>query len=299
MKRGTFWSVVACVSLLVLSGATVGVVSYSAAGKLIHPARWNPATTPADVGLPYERVSFSTDDGIDLVAWWMPADAARGIVIVLHGYGDSKNQSLAVAPFLHDAGYSVLAPDMRAHGESGGDHTTVGLDEVADVQAALRYVQERQPEAPEKLAFLGFSMGAATALNAAPTYKIVDAVIADSAFATLTNIASNSITHFTDLPKYPFGPLSVRIASVMVKQDIADNAPIASAARGSAPILVIQGLDDTIAFPHDDGEAIASVAPGGSELWLVPGATHVQAHAIAPAEYEARVLAFLEKHLSG
>jgi pimeloyl-ACP methyl ester carboxylesterase len=141
-------------------------------------------------------------------------------------------------------------------------------------------------------------MGAATALNAAARSPDVDAVVADSAFATLTNIASNSITHFTDLPPYPFGPLSVTMAGWMVGKDVAENAPVRAVATASAPVLVIQGADDVIAFPDTDGRAIAQAAPLGSEMWLVPGAAHVQAHHVATREYEARVLAFLEERLS-
>lgn len=284
--------------MLALAGAAVAYVSWRSADQLVHPARQAPGWTPLDLGLPYENVSFASDEGaIVLAGWWMPTDAPRGVVIFLHGYGDSKNQSLGVAPFLHDAGYSVLALDFRAHGASGGTHTTVGLEEVHDVLGAIRYARSREPAA-EDLALIGYSMGGAAALNAAAVSDDVDAVIADSAFATLENIASNSITHFTDLPRYPFGPLSVAFAGWMVHTDVGENAPVRAIADANAPVLVIQGLADDIAIPAEDGEALAAAAPPGSQLWLVPGAAHVQAREVAPGEYEARVLSFLDATLS-
>lgn len=286
-------------ALVVLAGAGVAFVSWRSADELVHPEREVSSWTPENVGLAYERVAFDSADGIPLAGWWMPAgEASNGTVVVLHGYGMSKNQSLALAPFLHEAGYHVLAFDFRAHGESGGAHTTVGLDEVADVQGAVRWLQDRLDADAERLALLGFSMGAATAINVASKIPSLDAVVADSSFASLENIASNSITHFTGLPKYPFGPLAVFFAGMMVDRDVSTNVPAHAIREVEAPVLVIQGEADTIAYPVEDGEAIFASASVGSAFWLVPGATHVDAHSTAQEDYESRVVAFLETHLA-
>src|SRR5205823_689619 len=110
---------VSLVVLLVGTGFTVGVVSYEAADRLVHPPRDLETRTPASVGLSFERTTLLTEDRLRLAAWWMPAVAPDApTVVFLHGYGASKAQSLAVAPFLHQAGYQVLAFDFRAHGES-------------------------------------------------------------------------------------------------------------------------------------------------------------------------------------
>ena len=46
--------------------------------------------------------------------------AARGTVLVTHGSGGSRDHATPYAAFLLDAGFDVLAPDARGHGESGG-----------------------------------------------------------------------------------------------------------------------------------------------------------------------------------
>ena len=285
---------VVLLALLLVASAGVVAVSWQSADQLVHPAREAQTIDPATRGLAYEDATLRTSDGLALAAWWIPANGtatARGTVVFLHGYGDDKQQAMHVAPWLHEAGYHVLAFDFRAHGESDGSETTVGLAEVEDVRAAVAHARTREGAAP--VALLGWSMGASTALNAAAHVPEVRAFVADSAFATLENIASNSITHFTDLPKYPFGPLAVVFAGWMVGRDVGDNRPIDHVASLGRPALFIQGADDTIVYPEEDGAALARATPGAA-YWLVPGASHVGARTVDPAGFEARVLSFLD-----
>src|SRR5205823_5426124 len=163
--------------------------------------------------------------------------------------------------------------------QSEGDHTTVGMDEVRDVRAAVAYAESRSA-AP--VALLGFSMGAAAGINAAARMTDVRAVVSDSSFATLQNIAGNSITHFTHLPKYPYAPVTVLFAEAIVHESIGKNRPVDAARSLKAPLLVIQGGADDIAIAKDDGEALHAADPA-SEYWLVAGATHAKAHEAAKA----------------
>ena len=283
----------ALAATLLLASLGVGAVSYVAADKLVHPERELRRATPASRGLDFERVAFTADDGVGLVGWWMPSDDARGTVIFLHGYGASKTQALAVAPFLVRAGYQVLAFDFRAHGESGGAYTTVGLEEARDVRAAVAYALSRS-DAP--IALFGWSMGAAAALNAAPQLPEVRGIVADSSFAYLSTVIASNLDRFTGLPEYPFVPLITLFMTQMAGHGADENEPARSAANAERPILVIQGTRDDIASPQD-GATLATAAGDLAELWLVDGAGHVDARRTSPREYEARVLAFLEEAL--
>jgi pimeloyl-ACP methyl ester carboxylesterase len=198
-----------------------------------------------------------------------------------------------VAPFLHRAGYNVLAMDFRAHGQSGGDVTTVGLDEVKDVDAMGALVPNLTTAANGSFALFGWSMGAATALNAAPSMPRVRAIVADSPFATLDNIASNSITHFTNLPKYPFGPLAVVFAGWIVGHSVEENRPIDAARGYGRPVLIVSGTADTIAYTDADARPLAQSIGPSATLWIVPGAMHVGAIDVQPANYSTKVTAFL------
>lgn len=291
----------ALLGMTLVSSALLGGLGYEVADRLIHPPREVPDVTPLDRGIAFEPVSIMTEDGVRLAAWWLPYTASEpvGTVLFLHGYGASKAQSLAVAPFLHRAGYHVLAFDFRAHGESGGAHTTVGLEEVKDVLAAHAWLASRAEVDDTRIVLFGWSMGGATALNAAGLLPGVRGFVVDSAFARLENVLSHTLPAFTGLPHQPFGTLGILFASWMVQRGVWENEPARSIAQLDRPILIIQGLSDTIADPHADAEALHEASPSFSELWLVPDASHVDARRVDPAAYEAKVLDFLDRALDG
>ena len=87
---------------------------------------------PQDLGLQGESVALTSADGIPLKAWWIPAEHARGAVLVLHGMdGLDASCLLPQAKFLHEAGWSALLLDMRAHGRSGGSRIWVVFGRAA------------------------------------------------------------------------------------------------------------------------------------------------------------------------
>ncbi len=78
-------------------------------------------------------IALAARDGVTLSAWWLRAPASNSnCVLVLHGVGDSRAGSAGFAPMFLEAGYSVLLPDSRAHGASGGQFVTYGLLEKYD-----------------------------------------------------------------------------------------------------------------------------------------------------------------------
>lgn len=70
-----------------------------------------------------------------------------------------------------------------------------------------------------------------------------------------------------------------------------DVSPEKSVAMRKFPLLLIYGLRDH-KIPQRHADAIFLAAAGPKQLWLVPGAEHTKALAVAPAEFRERVLAF-------
>jgi pimeloyl-ACP methyl ester carboxylesterase len=124
--------------------------------------------TPADAGLHYEDVVFPSLDGTPLEGWFVPAEGADRLVVVNHPmtftrsglpthlepwrtiWGASGNDiEVNFVPdiaLLHEAGFHVLAYDLRNHGLSGaanGGVASSGIFEARDVVGSLRYVASR------------------------------------------------------------------------------------------------------------------------------------------------------------
>ncbi|MEA2574602.1 MAG: uncharacterized protein QOH93_1900, partial [Chloroflexia bacterium] len=159
-------------------------VSGVVADKLSHPTRKAVVGTPAEHGMKYEDVQFnSTVDNIQLKGWYIDSPGDK-VILVMHGRNNNRagGSLLSIMKGLYEHGYDALAFDFRAHGESGGERYSLGLQETRDVAGALQYLKGR---GITQVGGLGFSMGAATELLAAPDQHEMKALVSDSSFASL------------------------------------------------------------------------------------------------------------------
>ncbi len=98
--------------------------------------------TPRDFGLDFETVHFTGAKGIALEAWHIRQASAPGIVLMFHGYSASKDSLLPAAKLVHELGYETLLVDFYGSGGSGGNETSIGYHEAADVAAAFAWAQK-------------------------------------------------------------------------------------------------------------------------------------------------------------
>jgi fermentation-respiration switch protein FrsA (DUF1100 family) len=282
-RRILIWAAAVVAGLAVLLLGMVTLVAYQS----LRPPRWTLKVSPRDFGLAYEDVRFPSKDGTDLAGWWVPAKEARATVILCHGYPADRSDVNALIPFLHDAGYDVLAFDFRRLGESGGAMTTIGLREPMDLHGAVTYAKSRSGK---PVGVLGVSMGAATALMEAAEDPRVAAVVADSPYASLD----------VQVPRRFGRGFAARVAGryacwlggCLIGEPVAHASPLRPFPTISArPLLLIHGDADT-PIPHSDTRALFAAAGEPKSLWISPGSRHIQAFNDHRAEYERRVLAF-------
>ena len=288
---------------LIAAGATLGYLGYltvegsrrivSPGRRPFLPAEGEPAT-PADLGIPYEDVRFTTDDGVALSGWLMPAGReTRAAVVLMHGYSWNRLPWLAgFVPWLQRR-YHVLQFDFRGHGGSDDSLITLGTLEERDVAAAVQFVADR---GLGPIALMGVSMGGSVAIMAAPDLPVV-AVVADAAYADLRDPISNRMRE----AGYPLVRLGARLvvgaaslrAGVRLRSPIHRVASIAP--RG---LLLIAPTGDQTVSP-EQSQRMFDAAGEPKELFVVEGAAHTDAHATSPEAYERRVLDFLARHLDG
>jgi pimeloyl-ACP methyl ester carboxylesterase len=146
----------------------------------VHPRRslFQRRLLESQVGAQYERLEFLSRDGLRLRGWLIPGEK-RKVILLIHGLGGSGISMLNQARLLNRAGYSVMLPDLRAHGDSEGD-TVTGVWEVNDVLGALDYLESRPDVDVDQVGILGISFGAQVALHAAARTRAIRAVVLES-----------------------------------------------------------------------------------------------------------------------
>src|SRR5919109_4351630 len=132
----------------------------------VKPMKITSNTTPKDLGLPYEDISFTTEDNVTLRGWFIRRKqrSTPKTIIGLHGYPADKGDILPVIAFLAQK-YNLLLFDFRYLGASGGRYSTIGAEKNRDLQSAVAFLRSR---GLKEVGVWGFSMGAAVALMTAP-----------------------------------------------------------------------------------------------------------------------------------
>jgi pimeloyl-ACP methyl ester carboxylesterase len=307
--------VIAFLAALGVLGAGGYIGSSQAIGY--HPEWRKMLLSPEDFGLRSEIVDFQSTDGIQLRAWWLPAQKpgetpSRAVpvasVVLAHGKDENRSGMLSRAAFLVRNGYNVLDVDLRNHGESQGKYMTPGYLEALDILGGVAYLRKRGEEGP--IVVLGFSYGAVAALHATVDCPDITAVIADSAFISTSDILNN-VAHRKGIAlKYKIGiwfarlPLLDRSSDLVfrlrtgVKLDREKASALSAVERiRGQPILFISGENDWLAPPQNALRMYLEAHNSQKALLIVPGAGHETTYRTAPQLYEAKVLDFLGQNL--
>jgi fermentation-respiration switch protein FrsA (DUF1100 family) len=269
------------------------LASFIAERSTLHPMRRDIGPTPAAGGMAYSDVSFKTRDGLTLRGWWIPGTRHQTIVMI-HGLSNSRQEPLHKAGYLRQAGYNLLVFDLRGHGLSDGDGTTMGYREPEDARAA---VAEARSLDGGPIALFGYSLGGAIAVEAGAVNPDVNAVIEDSGFSSVGDVFVARFSEVTHLPDLPWAAPLLAFGQADIGLSLWQVRPVAAAAVLHKPLLAIIGGADTI-VPPAEGMAIFQAAPGPKKLLMIPSAGHVQAYDNANVTYEQTVLDFLARNLA-
>jgi fermentation-respiration switch protein FrsA (DUF1100 family) len=219
---------------------------------------------PSDAGLAFRELSFTADDGRQLHGWWLPTPGGRlGQILFCHGNAGNIGDRLLEALVLTGAGFDVLLFDYRGYGRSSGRPDEQGT--YRDARAA-RAALLAQPEAdPERVIYLGESLGGAVALRLAVELPPAGLIL-QSTFASVRDVARHH---------YPYLP------AVMLP----DWYPSLSIIRRlRAPLLVLHGdRDDIIPLAHS--HMLYDAAPEPKRMHVFDGRGHNDIVATSGTEY--------------
>jgi len=178
-----------------------------------HPKSAPAVIDPVSRGVYYDPIEFLSLDNTKLEGWLVPVLDARRLVIekedllhrkyaavvLVHDFGASRQQVLPLVSPLHDAGYVVLALNLRGHGPSSSTGSTFGLNEAQDVRAAVELLRRRPYVDPDAVGVLGIGTGATAALLAAEQDPRLNVLVLDHPVRQFQDILDQRIG-----PKQPW-----------------------------------------------------------------------------------------------
>jgi hypothetical protein len=274
VKAGAVTILAACAIVwLVLVGA-----AWAFQRRLVYfPAR-GPVPGAASFVPGAEDVTVRTEDGLELGGWFVPCrrTGRNPAILLLNGNAGDRSDRAPLAAALARAGIAVMLVDYRGYGGNAGSPSEDGL--AADARAAVRALEARDDVDPDRIAYLGESLGAAVAVRLA-TERPPGALVLRSPFTTLADVGTH---HYRFLP---------------VRTLLRDSYPsIERIARVSCPLLVISGGRDAI-VPSSMSLALFEAAREPKRLFVIEGADHNDFDLLAGPRMIEAVTTFLAEHL--
>jgi pimeloyl-ACP methyl ester carboxylesterase len=218
-----------------------------------------------------------TEDGVPIEAIHLPG-AKDLAIVVAHGFTLSwqrPNVWRIANRFNRRAG--VLTFDFRGHGRSGG-LSTLGDREIMDLDVVVRYARQL---GYQRVAAVGFSMGASIVLRHAGLVGGVDAVVSVSGPGRWYYRGTERMRRVHLAVEHRLGRyvtrrwLKTRISHEGWK--LVPVPPAEAAARISpVPLLVVHG-DKDLYFPAEHARQLYMAAKEPKELWLLPDMGHAEA----------------------
>ena len=208
---------------------------------------------PAQAGLPRAaEVTFASSDGEKLLAWFVPPDAGKPLVIYFQGNAEGLAARVGRFTWLTADGTGLLALCYRGYGGSSGTPSEDGL--IRDAAAAYGFARERAPA--RRIVLFGESLGTAVAVALAAGHEVA-AVILDAPFTSAAEVGAAA---------YPFAPVRW-----LMKDKFRSDERIG---RVTAPLLVMHGEQDRI-VPIRFGEKLFALAREPKRFVRFPQGGHV------------------------
>jgi len=293
---------VAAAALIVL---VFGVAPYYLGGiattrRFTYNDRENAGLNPGSFNLPFEEVAFQAADGVALKGWWVPAGASpQGTVVLVHGLNRSRIEMVKKVPFLHAHGWNALLFDLRHHGQSGGNVSSFGWFEKADVHAAVELARSRSPG---PVVLWGVSLGAATVVLAAAEDPRVAGVVCDSSYRSLADTVAHHLTLARSwrwwMRAIPSWPVRSEVLYWIGRRGGFDPQAVdvrgAAAHLGGRPCLFVCNSGDR-RMPAEIAFELKAAAGDRARVLVVPGNSHGGAWRDGTAAYESAVAQVLDE----
>ena len=191
------------------------------------------------------------NDGFHLFGQYIDFGADR-TVIIIPGRCESLMYSYYFAKPYQEAGFNILAIDIRCHGLSTGKYDYVGIGEDSDMMAWARILKERFGN--KEVWLHGICMGGNTAILAAANSQakeegLFSGMVLEGPYVSFRE---NYKEHLI-VGKHPVWPLLSMVMKEIKRHtgvDVDKAAPIDFIDQLEVPVLILAGKNDLYSVPE-------------------------------------------------
>lgn len=213
--------------------------------------------------------------------------------IIVHGYTQNKTHVYDIAENYNQKGYTVITPDLRAHGESEGKYIGMGWLDRRDMLNWISLIIKDDPKA--KIVLHGISMGAATVMmtSGESLPQNVIAIVEDCGYTSVFDVFSSELKIRFNLPPFPIMNSASLVSKIRAGYYFKEASSINQIKKSTTPILFIHGTDDNF-IPVDMCHKVFDAASCKKEKLIINGAGHSQSRFLEPDTYYNTVFNFID-----
>lgn len=224
---------------------------------VFYPASPKPTRVQSRVA-DMKEVPITTEDGLDLFAWYAPAkDPAKPTVVIFHGNAGTLGDRGYKARMFLDAGFGAMLVEYRGYSGNSGKPTEQGL--YADARAALGYLRSQGVEGDRTVLYgesLGTGVATTMAWEAQQSHSPVAGLMLEAPFTSIVEVAASH---------YPFLPVGI-----LMKDRFNSRKRIGGV---YAPLLIVHGEKDRT-VPVKFGKRLFDAANAPKESMWIADASH-------------------------
>lgn len=244
---------------------------------IFHPSRypegfWNPVS----VGVPAQDIYFTSEDGLKLHGWFIPAPNAVATLLWFHGNAGNLSHRLDNIQRLAPLNLNIFIFDYRGYGRSEGEPDEQGI--YKDSIAAYEAVVGLAPVSVDTLFMFGRSLGGICAVETALNHP-ARGLILESVFTSASDMSRKV---------FPLIPLGWAIRS---KLDAIGKIP-----HLKLPKLFLHGTRDEI-VPYDLGRKLFDNAAEPKTFYPIEGAGHNDTYIMGGRDYFNAINRFITETL--
>ncbi|MEM7455981.1 MAG: alpha/beta hydrolase [Planctomycetota bacterium] len=167
-RSGTIWNKLRGVLLLIVCAYLLVLVLLAIfENSLVYPGSKYPRGDWEPAGFQFEEVLFESSDNTQLCGWYLPREDATETVLLCHGNAENAAQA---SQYMGDQlreklNANVFVFDYRGYGKSEGKPNEPGV--LADSEAALEWLCNRENLQPAQVIICGHSLGGGPAVHLA------------------------------------------------------------------------------------------------------------------------------------